>query len=339
VNRTRLDGLDALRGLAAMAVVVYHYAHRGPDLYPELGQVIKLTWWGQYGVHLFFVISGFVIFMTLGRATPRAFLVTRFIRLYPLYWLAVILTFVTVLTFGLPGREVSLGEAILNLSMLQAFVGVPHVDGAYWTLAAELMFYIQVGALYFLGFLHEPRLLPSLYSWSGLIVALALAAHSIGGPFQTILLIPGLRWLPLFIAGMALYLIHKGDRRLAVLGLPPLCAATMVVIENSETAVATGAAIVLIAIATHPRTSVRSWRWTRTLGAISYPLYLIHQNIGFVILMLLGSLNVGQAPAILATVVLVAGIALGLTRLADEPIRRYLRSRLLTHSGESPSRQ
>ena len=71
----RLVELDALRGIAAMAVVAYHYTTHYAN---QIGHLTRLRFGfpaGNYGVHLFFLISGFVIFMTLERtrrSEPRA---------------------------------------------------------------------------------------------------------------------------------------------------------------------------------------------------------------------------------------------------------------------------
>ena len=82
----RVLELDALRGLAALAVVFYHYTTRFDQLF---GHTFPLPWsvsWGHYGVDLFFMLSGFVILMTLERTSDSwKFAWGRFSRLYPAY--------------------------------------------------------------------------------------------------------------------------------------------------------------------------------------------------------------------------------------------------------------
>lgn len=113
-SSSRLLELDALRGLAALAVVLYHYFYRYNELYGHHGNfAVDWTYFGKLGVELFFMVSGFVIFMSLNRVNrPVDFLVSRFSRLYPTYWCALILTFTVVSIWGLPGREISTGHAI-----------------------------------------------------------------------------------------------------------------------------------------------------------------------------------------------------------------------------------
>lgn len=83
----RLVEVDALRGVAALAVVLFHYTTRFTDLFqPGVPPAVSFPG-GHYGVNLFFIISGFVIFMTLEKtARPLDFVVSRFSRLFPAYW-------------------------------------------------------------------------------------------------------------------------------------------------------------------------------------------------------------------------------------------------------------
>ena len=79
---TRINELDALRGIAAFMVLLFHYTSRYGSLYSQ-EQLFSVPW-GQYGVQLFFITSGFVIYLTLEKTRkPMDFIVSRFSRLYP----------------------------------------------------------------------------------------------------------------------------------------------------------------------------------------------------------------------------------------------------------------
>ena len=96
----RVRELDVLRGLAAAAVVLFHYTVRYGALYgyPAPPSVRVPT--GFYGVEVFFCISGFVIFMTLDRTRrPMDFVVSRVSRLWPAYIVAIAVTFAVVRGF------------------------------------------------------------------------------------------------------------------------------------------------------------------------------------------------------------------------------------------------
>src|SRR3954471_5447882 len=98
----RLVELDALRGVAVLLVVAFHYTARFAEAYPAAGAGAPDFSFGAYGVHLFFIISGFVIIMTVDRSERAAdFVVARFSRLFPAYWTAILITSAVL---WLPGR-------------------------------------------------------------------------------------------------------------------------------------------------------------------------------------------------------------------------------------------
>lgn len=122
VKKNRFVELDSVRGIAALAVVIYHYLYRYNELYAHHGLNFDWAYWGKYGVQLFFIISGFVIFMSLERVKkPFDFIASRFTRLFPAYWIALIITTLFVYSFGLPGREVSLLVLLLTLRCFKSF--------------------------------------------------------------------------------------------------------------------------------------------------------------------------------------------------------------------------
>jgi len=327
----RLDSLDALRGIAALAVVVYHLGYRVAEVYPEVGDPIDVLVAGQYGVQLFFVISGIVIFLSLHHVTPRTFLISRFIRLYPIYWVCAAVTFSAVAVIGLPGREVTAVEGAVNLTMLQAYLGVPHIDGAYWTLAAEIGFYVQVALLFFSTRLLRGRWLAvTLYAWIGLATVASQVPKLLSGAIRDVTsqLALGFVWIPLFVAGMAIYCLWSGRRSAPLMGVP-LAATAVMALRDPALGVAVLVCVLLVLLALWGPPLGRLGKPLFFLGEISYALYLIHQNVGFILIRWLTGLGLSHlVAACLATFVVVAMASL-LTYLLDRPIRRALRRMLL----------
>ena len=122
----RFAELDAFRGVAVLMVVVYHYAFRYDALAHEAGLPghdagLDLDWArpGGYGVHLFFMISGFVICWSLSTADGlRGFALSRFSRIYPAFWIAALATFGVVHAFGEAGGGSLLGIAVAFATVL-----------------------------------------------------------------------------------------------------------------------------------------------------------------------------------------------------------------------------
>ena len=142
---SRMVELDALRGIAAVAVLGYHFTTRYQEQIGHVDGPPANLWIGNYGVYLFFLISGFVIFMTLERTRTAAdFVVSRFSRLFPGYWAALLITSAVVYSVGLPFQRLPAGQWLLNFTMVQEILGAEPLDGSYWTLQIELFFYVQM---------------------------------------------------------------------------------------------------------------------------------------------------------------------------------------------------
>jgi peptidoglycan/LPS O-acetylase OafA/YrhL len=150
----RLGWLDALRGIAALAVV---FQHLGPDLLPSAEAAIDRRMdLGIFGVMLFFLVSGYIVPASLERRHDvRGFWVGRIFRIYPLY-VTVTVAAVLLLPRQFPGvQSIVLHEPLLsavgNGTLLQFVTGVPNALSVAWTLSFEMVFYYFVSALFVLG--------------------------------------------------------------------------------------------------------------------------------------------------------------------------------------------
>ena len=212
----RLLELDSLRGLAALSVVLYHYSFMYGKFYGRDHQPFFSWSRGNLGVYFFFIISGFVILMTVSRAKSILdFAVSRVSRIYPAYWVAVALTFTVMTIAGTwPERRIGGGAAIVNLTMLQQFVHVPNVDGVYWTLQYELVFYGLALALLMLGlvrrveFVSAGLLILSLLYWEALRGDLFVHFGPAGALFKWgLILLLIFQNVQYFVTGVMLYRI------------------------------------------------------------------------------------------------------------------------------------
>ena len=175
--KERVQFLDAIRGLAATAVVVEHCCEKFHPGYLHWASAHFSL--GVFGVATFFLVSGFIIPVSLERySSLQRFWEARFFRLFPMYWVSLLLavSLGVVGVFNLPPRFYShpVATVLGNTSMLQTFFGIPNVIGVYWTLSLELVFYVLCSALFFIGALSKT----SLWAWSAiagnLLLALAL---------------------------------------------------------------------------------------------------------------------------------------------------------------------
>lgn len=154
-RRGRYEFLDAVRGVAALIVVVQHSVELLSPSYARWTSTYFRP--GEFGVVLFFLCSGFIIPASLERhGSQSRFWVGRFFRLYPLYWTAVLA--VVVIHFGFD-RYYMVGSWLdhpvrtgaIDATMLQGFLNTPNALGQSWTLAYELAFYLATSALFVVG--------------------------------------------------------------------------------------------------------------------------------------------------------------------------------------------
>lgn len=327
--RGRIVQIDSLRGVAALMVVLFHFTTKFRELYAPSAELPFEVPWGHYGVNLFFVISGFVIFMTLARSRDwRDFVVSRFSRLYPAYWVAVALTFGVVAWLGLPGKEVAFRHAVLNLLMFQTWLKVPPVDGVYWTLLVELHFYVL--ALMLFMFKRMSQCFLWLWALFLLKVVYWVSANVLGVdlPYaiQRALV---LDFIPWFALGICAYFLagrvdaQRGQGLMTVAGAIGLIGFTD---GGLLMLLAAGCFVLVVAAARgklwgagHP---VLVW-----LGVISYTLYLLHENIGWAVmrqLMRAGLDYMAYMPLTLGFLLL---LATTLTYAVERPAMKWIRER------------
>lgn len=314
-TRSRLTELDALRGLGALCVLAFHYSTRFHELFPQAAHVPFSFPGGNYRVLLFFTISGFAIFFTLDRISSVAdFAVNRFARLYPAYLVAMLLTL--SVEYLARATELLIGPAAIfaNVTMLQGFAFLPEVDGAYWTLTVEIAFYFCMIALW--KFAGIKRLEPLLLLWLGLRTLYGLWPDM---PERIVMLLV-VRYLPFFIIGMLAYRVWSGQRRWAQQW--PYAAAALASVATMESWDVTLVALVLLAsfaalIAGRPRfIALRPLVW---MGGISYSFYLIHQHVGFVVMLRMAEAGYGPWLAFAAAFLVALLLGTAINRLVERP--------------------
>lgn len=157
---SRIKFLDGFRGLAILLVVLFHAYSRWVTVLP-LGKGLSEFFvfkQGYLGVQLFFLISGFVILMTLEKSENfLQFIKKRWLRLFPGMLIVTVFIFITSPFLperpaGIPGvSSVLPGLLFIEPNWIHKLVGldIPVMEGAFWSLYVEVKFYIIFGLLYF----------------------------------------------------------------------------------------------------------------------------------------------------------------------------------------------
>lgn len=333
--QSRVNEIDLLRFIAALAVVFFHYAFRGHAAdhlsnlpYPLLAPLAK---YGYLGVELFFMISGFVILMTASNANVKSFVISRISRLYPAFWIACTLTFAVTVYLGAPRFKASFSEYLGNMTMLGEFFGINALDGSYWSLFIELRFYLLIFLLLALKKIHHAETF--LIVW--LVISFVLEIKPVAA-LETLFITD---YAAFFIAGATCFLIWAESLSLKkvlmllsawalseyeVLSSLPSLEKHYQTTFNRFTIIGIVSSffLILLLIAQRWTGLLAHKRWL-VLGALTYPLYLIHQNIGYI---LFDQLYPGVNPHLLfwGTLGVMLGLAYSIYVVLEKPLANKL---------------
>ncbi len=291
----RIYEIDILRFLAAIVVFFFHSAFRGKyyELYSfEFQELSLFSKYGFFGVDLFFIISGFVILMSIQNKTPTEFFQSRCVRLYPCFWFGVTFTAIVCYFWGAEVFQLSFWQYVLNMTMLAEFLGVPSIDGVYWTLYVEIKFYVF---MYIIMLTKKIKyLIYFLYTWA--ILAMANLVVDFPWTVQSVLI---LSWAHYFIAGALFYIIRKEGikKEYAFLLLITYIMSVVMLGERLDgvssqyniafslpvsIAIITAIFGTMLAIALKKIQLIKHGKIFILLGSLSYPMYLLHHNVGFI---------------------------------------------------------
>jgi peptidoglycan/LPS O-acetylase OafA/YrhL len=290
----RIVFLDCVRGVAASIVVLEHFfGLHGQHATGAGAAPGTLSRWsveylslGRIGVVAFFLVSGYVIPLSLERQSQRTFWIRRFFRLYPVYWLAVAAYIAVSWNALTDAGSLSAQRVALNVLMVQGAIGVVSLLPPGWTLGIELVFYVQSAAAAARRWLDRAVHLGWL--WLGIFVLQSVGTHVSGRdlhPTLALLLFTaalghalhlrdehGSRvWRPLFLAGAVCVPIGaalgQGRTPASEWGWQPLSYGGSWFV---------GVALFCAFYALRNRDLGRGLTW---LGAISYSVYLVHPTV------------------------------------------------------------
>lgn len=280
---SRLEWVDALRGLAAISVVLLHFLEtefRDTETFQSFENVFNL---GKFGVVLFFCISGFVIPRSIKRTAPAPlihFWISRFFRLYPAYWLSMV---AALLFLSAP---YTLPKVLANVTMMPKLFGMGDLVGVYWTLQIELIFYLLVSVLFACG-----RLSPDTCTRVGYFCLLAAVIASMVR-FHSKVAIPVAIPLALSLMHFSAALSESGTRDWGwLLKTFGVFAVSMVPIsmlaydfnaghgENWLSYLVSYSLAIFVFLVVRYSNSILVF-----LGRISYSLYLMHATVGLAFL-------------------------------------------------------
>jgi peptidoglycan/LPS O-acetylase OafA/YrhL len=332
--------------VAALYVVFYHYGFRGfakDDMSVVQYQPLEgFSKYGYLGVDLFFIISGFVILMTAKNSNIVDFCISRFSRLYPAYWVGIALTTLVVVYFGGERFNVTSGQVAFNLTMLNGFFEIPYVDGVYWSLLVELKFYIVMGFILLFNKIKYIKMFAYLLMGIA-VLQLVMPFGESPFPLKLLYYFTFPRWSCYFIAGMFFFLM-KSENKIGTYVIPVIICYFVSIqyaflkadhyneMYNGIFSYTTVALLVTVFYVSMFLISISKLEFLNkkvflSFGVLTYPLYLIHQNIGFIALNNLHS-YLNKWVLLVLLILTMLGASYLISKYLEKPMGLYIRQSL-----------
>ena len=329
----QLQELNWIRGVSALFIVLYHYTYQYGVSIGHLTDWPVTVPWGCGAVNVFFLLTGFLTIYALKLgSSPVQFAWKRAKRLYPAYWICIVLTSV-VMAILLPEYLRSLKEILMNLTMLQNFAGIRNVDGVYWTLSYELIFYFYVAVL--LIFKKATWRWVRNLSLVWIVVSFGYYALEKAGITNIAMTGARLILMPYFAApfagGVLLATVAKERKRdLFSYGGVVISIVLSILVQELSYAILYCIAVILLGVLVEKRFVVEDEgcvnriehisKYMRPLAfvaSISYPLYLLHQFIGFAIIKHIEQLGLRSEIFIFIPIAIMLCIAFAVQKFVD----------------------
>ncbi|MGK3126097.1 acyltransferase family protein [Candidatus Pantoea formicae] len=287
----RIEALDGLRFFAFFMVMFYHYLFIAPlqGFIPK-DLAIKAFSFGDFGVDLFFLISGFVITLSSENRSALQFFIARFNRIVPLFIVCALVIYFFSISLPMVDPRERIVSLMYSLTFFPQLFGKQFFSSVYWTIAVEVTFYLWVTALIVFNVWNRYRLL-ICFIWIALSY---LNSFILMNSFLTNFFIT--QYAGHFVIGIVLFELRMSK-------IKPLHAFLILIssvlvfnnmldhqkwidsfnvhIESSALLFTTFFLISLVWIASHVETMGSYYSIVKFLGAMTYPLYLIHADLGF----------------------------------------------------------
>lgn len=290
-EQSRLKQIDGLRGIAMLMIVCYHYIvwiNHSYHLYQIQSYPLGLSHWGEVGIDIFWLLSGY--FMIPDR--PTSFfqhMKKRLLKLWPPYFLAITIIYIVTHMFPLQNRTVGFPAYLLNIPFLNGLIERDYVDGALWYLPILI-----TTTCIFTCLMKVPHKKRHIVYWLWLL-AIVLLRHATSDiklvriGITVINNILGKQFVCLIIIGTVWHDIEKNGFELSSVVTLLLAIAACALTNPFTYLVSAAIATIFTVLALHDRLPFLEGKVFQWLGSISYYTYLIHQNIGYLIILSLTS--------------------------------------------------
>lgn len=337
----KIKEIEIIRGVLILIIVFFHYTYRFTELFKiETINFFSLNNWGIIGVGCFFIITGyFIVPKKMENYDIRKFITKKILRIYPSYALCVTIIFISIKLFGLEGRETNFIDYLLNLTLINGIIDTKYIDGAHWYITYLITFYIIVGLILKLTKKSE------IYVIIWLIIKdiVKIVTKFIPNSLIIYRLIGG-DYVEFIVIGIVLNSIIKikEEDMCNIYNLLKMKLIhwyfLIIMISLFQIAITRGIIVIigimiflmiLLILLFKEQKEILILTPLYYIGDMSFVLYLIHQNIGYQILLKLYNLGFGfKFIYVIITLLIILFISYIIDRLFEKRVQRIIREKL-----------
>jgi peptidoglycan/LPS O-acetylase OafA/YrhL len=332
--RKRILELDALRAISCLNLLLFHFTYVYANKYGFESPLGFSFPYGKYGVQLFFMLSGFVNAMTLvGKRSAQDFLAARCIRIFPSYWLVILMNVVLFSYIPFFHTTPTLDATVANLTTMPNLFGYTNMEPVTWTLQVEMFFYAFLIIMTLTnGFAKPLKVFGTIMAVSA-VCCLGFTAFKSAYPasswntaFHVAESMFIMRNFPLFVMGMLLNEIacKRGVMWHNILGILGAAFVFHLIDLRDHNPAATALLFGLLTFCAYGKMPLLRFKPLLFISSISYTLYLFHNNVGSACIGSLESLGLGSVLSVIVATGLTIALGTAVTIWFEGPITKFL---------------
>lgn len=324
MKNERIEGLDFFRGISAVFILLYHYTTRYNLSFGHIKQPYYFNVkYGYMAVAVFFILSGFLMYLKIDNEKPKKFAIKRIIRLYPAFITAMILTTVVMIISGdeFKSKVCNIKEWILNLTMLPELFRQKPVDGVYWTLQIEIIFYAIIWLIILMRKQDKIKIVSLIWiSISVIVNVLIIQTDNL--ILKAIRIFGITQYCQLFITGIIMCCFYKNENSKINYLVLVLCLLNQLISLGLEYTIFLLLFDIVFYFIVIRKIIVYKFinnKFILKISEISYPLYLTHQFIGFAIINKIEKLGLTNEIYIIIPIITAVFIAFIIHKYIEKP--------------------
>jgi peptidoglycan/LPS O-acetylase OafA/YrhL len=330
----RILELDALRAISCLNLLLFHFTYVYQNKYGFQSPLGFAFPYGKYGVQLFFMLSGLVNAMTLlSKRKPGDFIAARCIRIFPSYWLMIVVNLVLFACLSMFHTSPTTTSTLANASTMPRLFGYDTMEPVTWTLQIEMLFYGFLMITLMTGWIDRPLRLMMIAVGISFASCIYFDWHFVHRPesvwnsrFTVVENLFFMRNLPLFAMGILLNEIRSGRGKIwkHSAGILVSALAFHAIDLRDHNPVATAMLFSLLALSAYGKIPILRFQPLLFVSTISYSLYLFHNNAGCALIAWLESMSLGPQVSVLMGTIFAITLGAVVTFWFERPITRTL---------------